>query len=343
MAPVKVGIVGLGWVSTAHAPAFLENSDCELVAVCSRRDWDKQELASIYGEKAKLYNNYEEFLNHPGLEVVDITTEHPLHAEQAIKAAEAGKHVMIEKPASLDFESLVKMKETFDKTGVQAAVFFELRYIPHSKLIRSILHQGLIGDIHHLEVDYYHGIGPWYGQYPWNVKKDKGGSSLLTAGIHALDSLLYFKQADVEEVFAYSTKTRADVLKEYEYDTTEVALLRFSDGTLGKCASCIDARQPYLFNIHILGSEGAIWNDRMWSAKMEGLNADGWVDMPTAKAESGDVLAHPYGPQMNDFIECVRSGKQSIANFNDGFKTHQVVFAIEKSLQEKRAVKLSEL
>jgi len=348
MEPLKVGIVGLGWVSTSHAQTFRENPGTEIVAVCSRRKWDPKELAAIYGEKAKLYNDYDEFLNHPDLQVVDICTPHHLHPEQAIAAAKKGKHLMIEKPLALDWDSLKEMRKAVEDAKVKSAVYFELRFIPHMSLVQSILGQNLIGPVHHIEVDYYHGIGPWYGQWEWHRTKEYGRSALLTAGIHSLDALLYFKGVDgkklsVEEVYAYSTKTKSEVLKGYEYDSTSAAILQFSDGTVGKCVSCVDARQPYLFNIHIIGSDGTIWNDKFWTTKLEGINADDWIELPTVQAESGDVLAHPYGPQVQDFVDRVSKGEDSAVNFEEAFKTHQVAFAIEKSLEEKRPVKLSEL
>ena len=65
-------------------------------------------------------------------------------------------------------------------------------------MIRSVIDNGLLGELHYAEVDYYHGIGPWYGQYEWNIKKNFGGSTLLTAGCHALDALLFFMDGNVE-------------------------------------------------------------------------------------------------------------------------------------------------
>lgn len=343
MAKLCIGIVGLGWVSTAHAATFLENPDTEIVAVCSRRQWDKQELAAQYGAKARLYNDYEAFLNHPGLEVVDICTPHFQHAEQAVAAARKGKHLLIEKPVALDLKSLEAIRAAVNESRVKTAVYFELRFVPHLRFVRDAITQGLIGEPHHVEVDYYHGIGPWYGQYAWQVKKELGGSALLTAGIHALDSLLMIKDKPVEEVFAYSTRTASEIFKEYEYDSTSVALLKFADGTVGKCVSCVDARQPYLFNVYVVGSKGSIWNDKLWTSKYDGVSSEKWIDIPTAKAESGEVMAHPYGPQVQDFVDNFRAGRDSTVNFETAYRTHRVAMAIEESLAQKRPIKMDQL
>ncbi|MGD9495183.1 MAG: Gfo/Idh/MocA family protein [Armatimonadota bacterium] len=344
MGEVKVGVVGLGWAASGHLPAFNANPNCVVDALCSSKELSAEQIRALTGgHDAALYHDYDEFLAHPGLDVVDICTPHHVHAENAIRAAQAGKHIMIEKPLAVTYDALLAMKEAIEKAGVLSTVYFELRFIPHFRLIRSVLDMGLLGDVHFLEMDYYHGIGPWYGQFEWNVKKQMGGSALITAGCHALDAMVEFADAEAEEVFAYSVKSAAPWAQPYEYDTTSVAIVKFANGAVGKCTSCIDCRQPYVLNVHLVGSEGTLWNDEMWSTKIEGLRPDEWVKTPTAQAESGDVLDHPYPPQIDHFIECVMSGQDSFINFAEAFKTHRVMFAIEKSLAEGRPVRVSEM
>jgi len=344
MGEIKIGVVGLGWAASGHLPAFAANPNCVVDALCSSKNLSSAEICAMTGgHEATLYHDYDAFLQHPGLDVVDICTPHPVHAPQAIQAAEAGKHLMIEKPLAVTWEDLLAMKAAIEGAGVLSTVYFELRYIPHFQLIRSVMEKGLLGHVHFLEVDYYHGIGPWYGQFEWNIKQEMGGSSLITAGVHALDAMLAFADRAVEEVSAYSVKSSAEWAQPYEYDTTSVAILRFADGAVGKITSSIDCRQPYVFNIHLVGSEGTLWNDEMWTTQIDGLRPDEWVKTPTAQAESGDVLDHPYPPQIDDFMECIRCGQDSRINFAEAFKTHRVMFAIERSLAEGRPVKLSEM
>ena len=341
MASIGFGIVGLGWAASGHLLAFHANPDAEVVAVCTSKSAD--EVRAFCGCDPAIYTDYAEFLKHPGLDVVDLCTPHHMHAPQAIQAAEAGKDLMIEKPAAIDYESLLAMRDAIAKAGVKSTVFFELRFIPHAALVKSTIAHGFLGDVHHIEVDYYHGIGPWYMQYGWNAKKAIGGSALITAGCHALDALLYFHPVPVEEVFAYSARTTAPDLQEYEYDTTSVAILKFADGTIGKCVSCVDCRQPYVLNVHLVGSQGTLWNEKLWTTQIDGVRKGDWIPIPTTAAESGDVLDHPYPPQIDDFIKCLQEGRDSRINFAEAFKTHRVMFAIERSLSEARPVKLSEL
>jgi predicted dehydrogenase len=129
------------------------------------------------------------------------------------------------------------------------------------------------------------------------VKKAFGGSSLLTAGCHALDSLLMLMDAPVEEVTSYSTRSRNRTFSPYEYDTTQVTILKFKGGKVGKVASLIDCLQPYYFHTHLVGSEGSLLDTKFYSRKLKGLDKSRWSPLATHPIDSGDVKDHPYQPQ----------------------------------------------
>ena len=178
------------------------------------------------------------------LDVVDITSYPAQHKEQAIAAAQAGKHVILEKPITLNLEDAEEISSIFKEHNTLSCVCFELRFISQFTTIKSIIEEGLLGDIHYGEIDYYHGIGPWYGQYRWNTKKEAGGSSLLSAGCHALDILRSLMGGEVESVMAYQTQSEHKVFQKYEYPTTSVSIMKFTDGRVGKTASVLDCLQP---------------------------------------------------------------------------------------------------
>lgn len=341
MKTYKVGIVGFGWVAGGHMTTFTELPSFEPVAIMSRRDLDPAQIKAQYGVDVKIYNDYEKFLNDGNVDIVDICTEHPFHADQTVKAAEAGKHLIIEKPMALKFEDGVGMVEAVRKNKVKTSVCFECRFISVTKAMKSIIDQGLIGDIYYAECDYFHGIGPWYGQFSWNVKKDMGGSSLLTAGLHSLDTLLYLAQGEVDEVFSYPTANPHEVYKPYEYPTTTVTLLRFKNGrTLGKVASLVDAMQPYVFNMNFVGSHGALKNDLFYSKKIEGLLD--WTKLDVQLVDSGDVAHHPYKEQFSYFAECLDADKEAVNNAENALETHRVAYAADKSAETGKPVSLSE-
>lgn len=344
MSDLNVGIVGLGWVAGAHIETFKNVEGANVTAVCSRRDLDEKQLEQQFGIPIRVYNDYDDMLGDDSLDIIDICTEHPLHPEQAIAAAEAGKHMIIEKPIALNYKDAKAVGEAIDKAGVQACVCFEVRFSGQGMAIRSMIDQDLLGELHYGEVDYYHGIGPWYNQYDWNIQKDMGGSSLLTAGIHALDLLLWYMDGEVDEVTSYSTKSASPDFTPYEYDTTTVTLLKFKDGRIGKVASVIDALQPYYFHIHLVGSEGSLLDDQFHSAKLKGSTKDSWSRIAAPLIDSGDVDDHPYQPQFQSFVESIGKDKpMELTDFKTALVSHKVTFAADLSAKTGKPVKLSEL
>ncbi len=337
----RVGIVGFGWVAGAHLMNFTELPNFEPVAVMSRRKLDPAQIKKQYGVDVKIYNDYDKFLEDKEIDIVDICTPHPFHPEQTVRAAEAGKDIIIEKPIGITFEDTVKMLDAVEKNKVKTSVCFEVRFISVTLAMKSIIDRGLIGDVYFAESDYFHAIGPWYGQFEWNVKKDMGGSSLLTAGCHALDVLLYLVRDEVDEVFSYSTTNPHEIFKPYEYDTTSVTLLKFKNKrTLGKVASVCDCMQPYVFNMNFVGSHGSIKNDKFYSKKIEGLRD--WSTLDVQLIDSGDVAHHPYKLVFSHFAECLDEGKETLNNLASAFETHRVIFAADKSAQTGKPVSLSE-
>jgi predicted dehydrogenase len=344
MGDLRIGIVGLGWVAGAHLETFKGVKGARVVAVCSRRPQSPSELKAKYGVPLRAYTDYDEMLADPEIDAVDVCTPHPFHRDQAIAAAKAGKHLIIEKPVALSWKDAKAIRDAVKKARVQAMVCFEVRFSAQFQLARSVVNEGLLGDLHYGEVDYYHGIGPWYGQFAWNVKRNYGGSSLLTAGCHALDALLMLMKAPVEEVVSHSVKSKSKIFKPYEYDTTSVTLLKFKGGKIGKVASVTDCLQPYYFHTHLVGSEGSMLDNKIYSHKLKGMNKGAWSTLSTALVDSGDVKDHPYLPQFQAFVDCTAKGKpMPLTDFDTALETHRVVYAADLSAKLGRPVKMSEL
>ncbi len=341
---LNIGIVGLGWVAGAHIQAFQSVTGARVTGISSRRSHDPADLESTYGQPLQPYGSYEDMLADPEIHVVDVCTPHNLHTAQAVAAAEAGKHLIIEKPAATSPADAARIQAAVKANGVQAMVCFECRFSAHFRMLRSIIDQDLVGSLHYGEVDYYHGIGPWYGQFPWNVKRDIGHSSLATAGCHALDALLFFMDGEVEEVSAYQTRSKAEVFSPYEYDTTTVTLLRFADGRVGKCASVVDCLQPYYFHVHLVGSAGSILDNKFYSSKLDGQTKDRWSTLETALIDSGDVSDHPYQPQFQAFVDATHANKpMPWTDLNTALATHRVMFAADQAAATGRPVRLADL
>ena len=149
----------------------------------------------------------------------------------------------------------------------------------------------------------------------------------------------------VEEVTSYQTKSKGKYFELYEYQTTSVTLLKFEGSErLAKVTSCVDCLQPYYFHIHLVGSDGSLLDNRIYSDKLKGMNKDKWSTLETSLIDSGDVSDHPYEPQFQAFVDSLKQGQaMPLTDFDTAFETHRVVFAADLSAEEGRSVKLSEL
>lgn len=340
---IQVGVIGYGWAASAHIAAIHATGLAEVVAVYSSRELDEAELARTHGRPIKSYRSVEALLAHPGLSVVDITSYPWEHADQAVAAARAGKHIILEKPLALSVPDLRRVETAVQDAGVRFCLCFECRWSSQFQGIKALLDKGLFGTIHYGEVDYYHGIGPWYGQYRWNITQKGGGSALLTAGCHALDALLFCMGGEVEEVTSYSTKSRSAYFTPYEFDTTSVTIVKFTDGRVGKCASVVDCLQPYYFHTHLVGSEGSVL-DKKFHIQQPGFNKSSWGELNLKMLDSGDVSDHPYQTQFEAFFKALAEGQEMpLTGLADAVKTHKVIFAADRSASEGRPVKLAEI
>ena len=333
-----VGIVGIGWVAGEHIKSFEKNPHTQVRGLTSRRRESAENQQRGLGAHCRVYDSYEEMLKADDIRIISICTPPPLHPEQTIKAAAAGKHILIEKPVALNHQDLLAMRDAVRKAQVRTLVSFVLRWNPLFETIKALLAEKAIGEVFYGEVDYYHGIGPWYGQYQWNVKKEMAGSALLSAGCHAVDGLRWFMGEEAVEVCAYSATSPNNPLK-YEYPPNTVCIIKFAGGKIGKVAASIECRMPYVFNIHLLGDGGAIVNNKLHSLKLLPGQTN-FATIPTVLPDSGDVTHHPFDGEIDHFVECIVQNKESHANLEDTVKTHEICFAADISAREGRPVKL---
>ena len=339
MTTYGVGIQGAGWVAGEHIKAYENNPHTRVVAIGSRTKEGAARKAEETGISCSLYDDFEELLADRNVDIVSICTPNHLHVEEGVKAAQAGKHILLEKPIALNLEDLRALREAVRQGGVKTVVSFVLRWNPLFQTIKSLLADDAIGRVFYAEVDYYHGIGPWYKQFEWNIRKAVGASSLLSAGCHAVDGLRWFVEDEVAEVSAYSTRGDGVPFDQYEYDPTQVLIARFANGAIGKVASSIENKMPYVFNILLLGDKGSIRNNQIYAKKKFPGQTD-FVTIPTILPDSGDVTHHPFEAEIDHLVECILNDVESHANVEDTYTTHEVCLAADLSAIKGGPVKL---
>jgi UDP-N-acetyl-2-amino-2-deoxyglucuronate dehydrogenase len=244
----------------------------------------------------------------------------------------------------LSLADVREIEQAVQAAGVGFCVCFELRFSAQFRTIKSLLDAGRLGRLHYGEIDYYHGIGPWYREYEWCTTMAGCGSSLLAAGCHAMDALLLCLGDDVEEVFSYGAQSAHPTFAAYEYPSTTTTLLKFKGGTVGKCASVIDCWQPYYFHTHLVGSEGSLLDNRLHSNPLHGEDRNQWKELPFKPVDSGDVSDHPYQTQFDAFFTALAQGQDmTLTGLKEAVRTHEVIFAADLSQQRGRPVQLEEI
>jgi UDP-N-acetyl-2-amino-2-deoxyglucuronate dehydrogenase len=330
----NVGVVGYGWAATAHIDAINATRQGRVTAICSSRPLDEAQLATRHGGPVKAFRDLAAMLADPSIDVIDITSLPSLHRDQAVAAARAGKHVILEKPMANSPQEVRDIVQAAADHGVLGCVCFECRFSSQFQVTKAVLDQGLLGRLHYGEVDYYHGIGPWYGQFRWNVGRKDGGSALLTAGCHALDALLLLMGGPdnpVESVTSLSTRSGSDIFAPYEYETSSVTILKFRDGAVGKTAAIVDCLQPYYFHTHLVGSEGSLLDDRFHSSRLH-TDKGRWSHLSMKMLDSGDVSDHPYQAQFQAFFDALDRGEDMpLTSFREAASTFDVIFAADES------------
>ena len=336
MKKYNVGIIGYSWVAGAHIDAINKTDFAQVTAVCSSRELNEAEVGAAHGCSLKCYTDLALMLADPEINIVSICSYPADHARQAIMAAKAGKHLIIEKPIALTWDECLEVEAAVKEAGVRTCVCFECRFSSQLLAIKSVIDQGLLGKIHYGEVDYFHGIGPWYGQYRWNTLKDAAGSSLLTAGCHAMDALLLCMGSEFESVSSFASYSENKDFAPYEYPTSSVSIVKFKNGAVGKTASIIDCLQPYYFHFHLVGSEGSLLDNKYYSTKVPGLDKNNWTELPMKMLDSGDVSDHPYQAQFEAFFKALDEGvEMPLTSLSDALKTHELIFAADKSALAK--------
>ncbi len=333
MKKLGAAIIGCGWVAEEYVKAFQKDERSEVRTLVSRNPANAQRYRDRYNLKCTIETDASKMLEQNDVDIVVVCTPHNVHTQYVVAAAEAHKHVIIEKPVALTPEDVCKQREAVRKNKVKTIVSFVLHWNPLLMTIDSLIEQGVFGDIFMVEVDYLHRIWDlkWYGS------REQGGTAILTGGCHAVDALRWFGRSEVEEVSAYQAKTENPA----EYPGTISVNVKFKDGKIGRSTTSFDAKMPYRFNIGIYGTEGTVRNDQIFAPKLFPGQND-FAKIPCVLPDSGDVSHHPFQGEVSHFLDCIINDQKPFPDLDDAALTQAVCFAADRSAESGRPVSISE-
>ncbi len=254
MEKIRFGLVGCGMISPKHFKAIADLPEAELVAVC---DTDKEKLKNASNEQnCKAYSNYEDMVNNPDIDVISICTPNGLHADMSVAALNAGKHVLCEKPMSLNITDTKRIIKAEQESGKKFILVKQNRYNPPVAALKDAVYNNKLGNIVMIGSNvYWNRNDQYYENSKWRGTKDLDGGTLFTQASHFLDLMLWIG-GPVESVQSYMNNFSHPQI---EIEDTGVVLVKFKNGTLGKIifTTCV-----YDHNlegsIFVLGSKGTI-------------------------------------------------------------------------------------
>lgn len=246
MEKLRWGLLSTARINSAVIDPLRTSNRNELVAVASR----DLEHAKEYAQKRNIpraYGSYDALLADPEIDVIYNPLPNSLHAEWTIKAAQAGKHILCEKPMALSVEEVDAMQAAAQKSGVVLAEAFMYRYHPQTLKVKQLVDNGMIG-----KLQLIHGTFTFKLVDPRDVRmlSDLGGGSLWDVGCYPVSYARYLASAEPEEVFGWQIDSGGGV------DVTFVGQLRFP----GEVYAQFDCgfSTPFRASLEVVGSEGSL-------------------------------------------------------------------------------------
>ena len=315
-----------GWVAYEHAKAYMANPNTRIVGVTSRTRSSAEKLVAELGLDCRIYDDYDALLADDEVDIVSVTTPNYLHASDGIAAAEAGKHIALEKPAGINEEELDDLGAAVANSCVKSVMSFVLRWNQQVLNIKRLVDQGALGKLFYCETDYWHGVGSVIRADRWIAKKELAGSAMLTGGCHAVDMARNF-MGDVARVTAHSHDNPS---LGFEYDTATVCTFEYESGAIGKTSAILEIVSPYRFNVNVMGSEGTALGNQVYSRVMLPEQQD-YFEIPCVTPDSGDVAHHPFQQEIDHLVECILDGTDCVPDIADGIRTSRVCLAADRS------------
>jgi predicted dehydrogenase len=343
----KFGIIGCGMIAGFHAKA-IKAAGGTLVACFDTRAEAANRLAEQY-PGCEPYHDLHEFLADKSIDIVTIGTPSGAHLEPAIAAAEAGKHLIIEKPLEITLERCNKIIAASTKNNVHVATIFPSRFHDSSLTLKSAIESGrfgrlTLGDaiVKWYRTQEYYDSGAWRGT--WELD---GGGALMNQAIHTID-LLTWLMGPVAEITAHTALLAHERI---DVEDTAVATLKFANGALGTVVGTTAAYPGYLKRIEISGSKGsAILEEEdiiRWDFS-ETLPSDTAVHESMANKKSGgggaaDPAAIGYAGHTKLFANMIATidGKEKLViDGPEGCRSVEIILAIYKSAETGQTIKL---
>ncbi len=342
---LRLGVIGAGDFSHTHLQGIASAKNAVAVAICDVNPKASEQRAAQYGVP-NVCKDYEELLSRDDIDAITMPLPDQLHAEIAIAALRAGKHVLCEKPMALNLEECREMIKVANETGKVLMVGQIGRYTPAFLEAKRIYESGAIGELSLIESEYAHdyssiGGSPLADGTPWRKTADR--ESIIGGGCHAVD-LVRMIAGDPTEVFAYANNKS---LKDWPIHDCCVAIMKLPNGAIGKVMNSHGCKRNYTMRSLLYGTKGTIIFD----------NTSNTISLFKEKFSDDEVLAgksqktieikipvavnnHNFAAEVQDFCTAVLENREIVTDGLNGAKTVKVCLSIVESFKTGEKVKI---
>jgi len=333
---IGIALIGCGAVAEKmHLPEYAQCKEAQMVACVDIVKEKAEHLAEVVGG-AQVFTDYQDALALDEVQAVDICLPNYLHAPVAIAAAEAGKHVLCEKPMAVSLADAQAMIEVAERAGMTLMIRQSTRFAPPYSKVKQIVDAGVLGRINTMRGTHCH-AGPefWTPNYPWFFDKaQSGGGASLDMGIHICDFMLWLADKRVEEVTGFV----GTLEKNIEVDDNIMGLMRFEDGTFASFQASWSVKPMGDSSLTIHGEKGVLRlrSDPEHPITLELQTEEGFPDVQYPKVS----VPGPWGTACGHFVECVAQGKRPLVTGEDGKRALEVILATHKSSETGRIIRL---
>src|SRR5947209_4733990 len=327
-------------IARLHARALADVPGTRVAALVGRTVTSARKMADELGLRCELSDNLAAVLRRPDVQVVIVTTPSGAHLEPAVAAAEAGKHVVVEKPLEITLERCDRILSACDRHGVQLCTIFPSRFADANRALKVAVEAGRFGRLTLGETtckwwrpQSYYDEGGWKG-----TRALDGGGALMNQAIHNVDLLLWL-MGPVTRVSGF-TATLAH--ERIEVEDTAVACLRFAGGALGVIQAATSVHPGYPKTVAVHGDRGSAvieqedvlrWDvspetdeDRAVKRRFaQKTGASGGSSNPAAISHVG------HARQLADFVRAIESGNEPLVDGREGRRAVEVILAVYQS------------
>jgi len=347
---INVGLVGAGWLSWQHIQGYRKLDGVKVLAICDINEALLNKIADEYNIP-KRFTKYTDMLALDKLDAISVCTPNYLHVPQTIEALESGKHVICEKPLSVNAEEAEKIVKPLEKSKKVFMIAQIMRFLNESKYLKQLINKNELGKIYYAKAKYLRrhgipGIGSWF-----TTKKYSGGGSLIDCGVHILDQVWWLMGCpEPVEMFGstyaeFGPRGLRDSgfgvsrnrTASFDVEDLATGIIKFNNAAtlfLGVCWALNIINEENSVSGSLFGTEGGAQLSPLRLVKY----IDGYPNIIEPKISQNNV----FDEEIKHFIDCIRNNKEPMATLKHAITMMKMLDGIYKSASTGKSVNLKE-